>query len=127
MYQTKKSGSYVYIGPHGGSATNTGQICLINQLWLQTAEMHGKGCITAAAKSSFYFSNTALEISRDQTLYLASGDATIVAIGSNNPQTWTVRGFGQYDGVANKLGLSSTLSAHIPVKAPGHTILIQES
>ncbi|KAI5970594.1 hypothetical protein CANMA_000335 [Candida margitis] len=109
LYQKKRTSGVVYLGNHGLTANNNGQICFFNQLWLQTANVLGTGCVTATANSSFYFSNTALTISSNQTFYLADGSTSIVALGSVTPLTFTVKGFGQVDGVSNKIGLAATL------------------
>ncbi|KAG5419410.1 hypothetical protein I9W82_003177 [Candida metapsilosis] len=119
FYQEMKSDSYVYLGMDGKTMLNNGQICFTNQNWYQLTGLLGKGCITAQAQSSFYFINTNLQISEDQIFYLTTGDSSIMAIGStNDPRTFHVRGFGTTNGVANKIGLSATLSSPTPGKSP---------
>ncbi|CAL1210712.1 unnamed protein product [Candida parapsilosis] len=118
VYQKKRTNGVVYLGNHGLYTNNYGQICLFNQLWQQTANILGTGCITGAANSSFYLANTNLAISSQQTMYMADGTTSIVAVGSLTPLTFTVKGFGQVDGVSNKIGLSGTLYSSTSGKNP---------
>ncbi|KAI5911730.1 Cell wall protein IFF9, partial [Candida parapsilosis] len=120
FYQVMKSDSYTYLGYDGKTMVNNGQICFTNQNWKQLTGMLGSGCVTAQGKSSFYFMNTNLQISEGEIFYLNGGETSIMAVGStNNPQTFHVRGFGtDKNGVANKLGLTATLSTPTPGKNP---------
>lgn len=109
LYQKKRTSGYIWLGRPGMTANNNGQICFINQLWQQACNVLGTGCITAGANSSLWFANTQYTISSNQTLYLADGTSSIVAYGSFTPQTFTVRNFGQVNGISNKIGLVATL------------------
>ncbi|CAD1812131.1 Cell wall protein IFF6 [Candida parapsilosis] len=120
IYQKMKSDSYAYLGYHGKTVVNNGQVCFTNQNWYQLSGMLGSGCVTAQGKSSFYFMNTALKISEDEILYLTNGETSIMVVGSiNDPQTFHVRGFGtDKNGIANKIGLTATLSSPVSGKSP---------
>jgi len=119
FYQVMKSDSYTYLGYDGKTMVNNGQICFTNQNWKQLTGMLGTGCVTAQGKASFYFMNTNLQISEGEIFYLNGGETSIMAVGStNNPQTFHVRGFGTYNGMANKIGLTATLSSPVSGKLP---------
>jgi len=119
IYQQMKSDSYTYLGYDGKTMVNNGQICFTNQNWKQLTGMLGSGCVTAQEKASFYFMNTDLQISEGEIFYLSGGETSIMAVGSiNRPQTFHVRGFGTYNGMANKIGLTATLSSPASGKAP---------
>ena len=119
FYQVMKSDSYTYLGYDGKTMVNNGQICFTNQNWKQLTGMLGTGCVTAQGKASFYFMNTNLQISEGEIFYLNGGETSIMAVGSiNNPQTFHVRGFGTYNGMANKIGLTATLSSPVSGRLP---------
>lgn len=45
--------SFATLGGLGGRITNDGQICLSKQIWKQSTEVVGKGCITVGVDSTF--------------------------------------------------------------------------
>jgi len=119
IYQQMKSDSYTYLGYDGKTMVNNGQICFTNQNWKQRSSMLGSGCVTAQGKASFYFMNTKLKISEGEIFYLSGGETSIMTEGStNDPQTFHVRGFGTYNGMANKIGLNAKLHSPVAGRAP---------
>ncbi|EMG47609.1 hypothetical protein G210_1984, partial [Candida maltosa Xu316] len=112
--QNQRSSGTVSLGATGGSITNDGQICLINEVYQQTTSIKGSGCITADQDSTIYISNSLLPVATTQSFNLVDSDSSIVAQALSTPQTFNVYGFGN----GNKLGITLPLTPAlgIPIK-----------
>ncbi|ABN68738.2 hyphally regulated cell wall protein, partial [Scheffersomyces stipitis CBS 6054] len=105
FYQNTRSTGPVLLGAPLGTINNNGQICLYNELYTQTNNIVGTGCITANTDSSIFFSNTLLNIDPNQTIYLADSASSLRATAISVPKTFTVAGFGN----GNTIGLDIPL------------------
>ncbi|KAK6453592.1 Hyphally regulated cell wall protein N-terminal-domain-containing protein, partial [Scheffersomyces xylosifermentans] len=105
FYQNTRSTGPVSLGTPLGTINNNGQICLYNELYTQTTNIVGTGCITASQDSSIFLSNTALNIDSNQVFYLQDSASSIRATAISLPKTYNVAGFGN----GNKIGLDVPL------------------
>ena len=105
FYLKTRTTGPVSLGTPLGTINNNGQICLYNELYTQTTNIAGTGCITAIDDSSIFLSNTVLNIDSNQWFYLQDPQSSLRATAISVPKTYNVAGFGN----GNKIGLDIPL------------------
>ena len=88
-----------------GSITNSGKICLNNQVYQQTTQIKGSGCFSANGDSTIYIANVLLSVSANQNFHLVDKDSSMIVQAISTTQTFNVYGFGN----GNKIGLTLPL------------------
>ncbi|KAF6067020.1 Hyphally regulated cell wall protein N-terminal family protein [Candida albicans] len=109
FYQNQRTSGTVSLGMPLGSITNTGQVCLNNQVYEQTTQIKGSGCFTANGDSTIYISNVLLAVSPKQNFYLTDKGSSMIVQAVSTTQTFNVYGFGE----GNKIGLTIPLMGNL--------------
>lgn len=105
FYQNQRTSGAVCLGFPLGSITNSGKICLNNQVYQQTTQIKGSGCFSANGDSTIYIANVLLSVSANQNFHLVDKDSSMIVQAISTTQTFNVYGFGN----GNKIGLTLPL------------------
>lgn len=105
FYQNQRTSGAVCLGFSLGSITNSGKICLNNQVYQQTTQIKGSGCFSANGDSTIYIANVLLSVSANQNFHLVDKDSSMIVQAISTTQTFNVYGFGN----GNKIGLTLPL------------------
>lgn len=109
FYQNQRTSGAVCLGFPLGSITNSGKICLNNQVYQQTTQIKGSGCFAANGDSTIYIANVLLSVSANQNFHLVDKDSSMIVQAISTTQTFNVYGFGN----GNKIGLTLPLIGNI--------------
>ncbi|MCP8719464.1 MAG: hypothetical protein M5F18_09250, partial [Asgard group archaeon] len=116
FYQNQRNSGDVRLGTPLGSITNDGQICLINQVYRQTNDIKGSGCITAQEDSTIYIPSAIQSFDTQQSIYLKDSESSIIVQALSTAQTFNVYGFGN----GNKIGLTVPLVGNLIPSYPAY-------